>query len=164
MPEQRFPVPGGRFSIEVRQNARTHKTTLHIFDGEAEILNIPCVHVVMTVPSNLVGDAGSIDDLINLPAEARVSWETGLGATGLSDTDAFWAHCSNVAYWLEAGLPPGGLASNLSVPILQAIANREPEFATNLMFTVAELVDQAPPDRRVVVAERYGSLLPGVWW
>ncbi|HMF30985.1 MAG TPA: hypothetical protein VKK79_06205 [Candidatus Lokiarchaeia archaeon] len=164
MPEQRFQVPGGRFSIEVRQDSRTHKTTLHIFDGDGEILNIPCVHVVITVPATLIGDAESVDDLINVPIEARLGGEPGLSDTSLSDTDVFWAHCSNVAYWLEAGLPPEGLASNLSVPILQAIANREPEFARELIFTVTDLVDQVTPDRTVVVAERYGALLPGAWW
>src|SRR4030042_1932196 len=61
-------------------------------------------------------------------------------------------------------MPPEGLAANLSVPILNAFAGRYSQFANRLAFLVEDIVIRTPPNRQPVVVERYGSLLPGMWW
>ncbi len=154
--------PGGRFAIDVRQDPKTHRTQLHVFDGIEEILQIPCVHVVVATTREHLETAESLDDLMNVAREARIGNEPA--HEQIADDDIFWAHCSNIEYWLEAGMPPEGLASNLSVPILKALVSRDAQLATQLAFTIEEIVNHAPPDRKLVVVERYGVLLPGVWW
>ncbi len=134
-----------------------------MYDGPEEILQIPCVHVVIATTLEHLEIVESLDDLMNVSREKHVGGEPAK-QNEISDDDIFWAHCSNIEYWFEAGLPPEGLASNLSVPILRAFAGRDPQLANQLAFVVEEIVDQASQDRKVVILERYGSLLPGAWW
>ncbi len=134
-----------------------------MYDGTEEILQIPCVHVVVATTLEHLETVESLDDLMNISRETRLGNEPAKQVE-ISDDDIFWAHCSNIEYWFEAGMPPEGLASNLSVPILKAFAGRDPQLANQLAFVVEEIVDHTAPDRKGVVVERYGSLLPGVWW
>ena len=163
MPARKFLHPDGRFSIEVRQDPSTHRSTLHVYDNDQEILEIPCVHVVVEAQADQLERAESVDDVINLPYEQKLGNEPAKGGT-ISDEDLFWAHCSNIQYWIETGMPPEGLASNLSVPILKTFAGRDSQFANDLAFLVEDIVSRTPQERQTVVVERYGSLLPGVWW
>ncbi len=100
---------------------------------------------------------------MNISRENRLGSEPAKQVE-IPDSDIFWAHCSNIEYWFEAGMPPEGLASNLSVPILKAFTNRDPQLANQLAFVIEEIVDRTPPERQNIIVERYGSLLPGVWW
>ncbi len=134
-----------------------------MYDGTEEILQIPCVHVVVATTLERLENVDSLDDLMNISQENRLGNEPAKQAE-ISDDDIFWAHCSNIEYWFEAGMPPEGLASNLSVPILKAFAVRYPRLANQLAFVIEDIVDRTSPERRAVVVERYGSLLPGVWW
>ncbi len=134
-----------------------------MFDDDEEILQIPCVHVVVATTLEYLETVDSLDDLMNISKEKRLGGEPAKQVE-ISDEDIFWAHCSNIEYWFEAGMPPEGLASNLSVPILKSFAGRDPQLANQLAFIIEEIVNHTSPDRKAVIVERYGSLLPGVWW
>ncbi len=121
------------------------------------------MHVVVVTHTDRLEQLQSVDDVINLASEEKIGNEPAQAGI-ISDEDLFWAHCSNIQYWIETGMPPEGLASNLSVPILKIIAGRDPQFATQLAFLVEDIVNQTPEGRQVIVIERYGALLPGVWW
>jgi len=160
---RKYSTLDGQFTIEVRQDSNTHRTQLYVYDGNEEILRIPCVHVVITTTFAQLEAAESLDDLINIDQENRYGNEPAKQVK-ISDDDIFWAHCSNIEYWLEEGMPPEGLASNLSVPILKAIASRNAQFASQLTFVMEDLVNKSPSSRKIVILERYGALLPGFWW
>lgn len=106
-----------------------------------------CSFLVVTIPEST--QVNSIDELVEIESARRLETEDARD-WGMSDEEILFAHASNLQAWVENDYNTRILHSNLSFPLLKALAEEGDEKAARVL--------EAEVESRILEGHRYVTM------